>query len=151
MRRLAPLLLFLLPALAQKLVLGLALEGQALPIGLAGFARLEQGGYLLEARAGWELLGGVFVGLEGGVYLDGGHALQVGLLFHPYHEALQRPNVLSATLGFTNRSWNTDLPLWGGVALPLDPAFWEGVDMDALGLGFIALLRLRVYLEPPGF
>lgn len=44
MRRLAPLLLFLLPALAQKPVLGLALEGQALPIGLVGFARLEQGG-----------------------------------------------------------------------------------------------------------
>ena len=43
-RKLIPLAFLLLPALAQKLVLGLALEGQALPIGLAGFARLEQGG-----------------------------------------------------------------------------------------------------------
>lgn len=63
MRRLAPLLLFLLPALAQKPVLGLALEGQALPIGLVGFARLEQGGTSSEARAGWELLGGAFADL----------------------------------------------------------------------------------------
>ncbi|BDG22245.1 hypothetical protein [Thermus thermophilus] len=150
MRRLAPLLLFLLPALAQKPVLGLALEGQALPIGLVGFARLEQGGYLLEARAGWELLGGAFVGLEGGVSLEGGRFLQGGLLFHPHHEAAGYP-LVSAPLGLADRSWNTDLPLWGGVALPLDPAFWEGVPPEGAGFLALVLLRLRVYLEPPGF
>ena len=114
MRRLAPLLLFLLPALAQKPVLGLALARQALPLGLVGFARLEQGGYLLEARAGWELLGG-------------------------------------AVADLADRSWNTDLPLWGRVALPLDPAFWEGVPPEGAGFLALVLLRLRVYLEPPGF
>ncbi|GAB5603024.1 hypothetical protein FJNA_15490 [Thermus sp. FJN-A] len=149
MGKLIPLAFLLLPALAQRLVLGLALEGQVLPIGLAGFARLEQGGYLLEARAGWELLGGVFVGLEGGVYLDRGRILQGGLLFHPHHEIAGR-SLVSATLGLTNLR-DTSLPVWGGVALPLDPAFWERVSPGDLGLGFIALLRLRVYLEPAGF
>ncbi len=112
MRRLAPLLLFLLPALAQKLVLGLALEGQALPIGLAGFARLEQGGYLLEARAGWELLGGVFVGLEGGVYLNGGYALQGGF---------------SSTL--TTRRSSAPMPFpppWASPTAPGTPTFPSG-------------------------
>ena len=74
----------------------------------------SRGGYLLEARAGWELLGGAFVGLAA-------------------------------------RSWNTDLPLWGGVALPLAPAFWEGVPPEGAGFLALVLLRLRVYLEPPGF
>ena len=57
----------------------------------------SRGGYLLEARAGWELLGGAFV------------------------------------------------------ALPLDPAFWEGVPPEGAGFLALVLLRLRVYLEPPGF
>ena len=86
-RKLIPLAFLLLPALAQKLVLGLALEGPALPTRLAGFAPLEQGGN----------------------------------------------------------------PLWGGVALPLDPAFWEGVPPEGAGFLALVLLRLRVYLEPPGF
>ena len=66
----------------------------------------SRGGYLLEARAGWELLGGAFVGLA-------------------------------------DRSWNTDLPLY--------PAFWEGVPPEGAGFLALVLLRLRVYLEPPGF
>ena len=41
-------------------------------------------------------------------------------------------------MGLADRSWNTDLPLWGGVALPLDPAFWEGVPPE--GAGFLALV-----------
>ena len=53
--------------------------------------------------------------------------------------------------GLAGRSWNTDLPLWGGVALPLDPAFWEGVPPEGAGFLALVLLRLRVYLEPPGF
>ena len=54
-------------------------------------------------------------------------------------------------MGLADRSWNTDLPLWGGVALPLDPAFWEGVPLEGAGFLALVLLRLRVYLEPPGF
>lgn len=113
MRRLAPLLLFLLPALAQKPVLGLALEGQALPIGLVGFARLEQG----VPPPGPGRLGASGRGLRG-----------------PRRPLLEhRP------------------PPLGQGGPPLDPAFWEGVPPEGAGFLALVLLRLRVYLEPPGF
>jgi len=152
MRRLLALVFFLLPALAQRVVLGLAAEGQWLPLGLAGFVRVEQEGYLVEARAGWEVIGGFFFGLEGGFPLRPGYAFQGGLLYHPYHEALREPlrpsHALWVTLGLTNRSWNTDLPFWVGVALPLDPAFWERANLASLAIALVLFQRSRIYLEP---
>ncbi len=150
MRRLGFALLWLfLLAGAEGFRLGLALEGQLLPLGLAAFAEVRSGSGLLRAELGHDYLGPYaltelgwvlaedpwsrsWVSLGGGDYLwneadPGRGALPFLLLGSGYADALQGVGV------------------WAGAMLPLKLLRGEAPELGSGGgLALLALVRVRV-------
>ncbi len=140
------LLLFGL-ALGQAIRLGIALEGQLLPLGVGAFLECRsEGSGLARAQIGYDYVGPYLLGelglvLEenpwrrrwasfgGGYYLEGGNGAFGFLL-----------------AGAGSYDYEQSFGIWGGVMLPLDPVLWEAELGSGGGLALFALLRVRLEL-----
>jgi len=151
-RRLLQIVAFVLPVLlpagtaaGQVWRIGVALEGQIFPFGLTGFFEYQQGLYGVQARIGWNLFGGLYLGGEGfwEPFKDNRYALV--LIVYP-GVARAAPDLdFTGVMLFPNVGARRPGSGWGhlGLGLPLQSAFYERIQGD---WGFLALLRTRLQI-----
>ncbi len=134
-------------ALGQTIRLGIALEGQLLPLGVAGFAeyRTYEGG-LARLQVGYDYLGPYALGELGFVLEDRPWRRSWASFGGGYYLEGERDPFAFLLAGAGAYDYGQSLGYWGGVMLPLDSALWDAELGSGGGLALFALLRVRVEL-----
>ncbi len=139
------LLLLASLALGQTLRLGLSLEGQLLPLGLAGFAEYRTaGGGLLRLTLGHDYYGPFVLGelgllLQESPWERSWASVGGGYYFGGENEAF--PFLLA---GAGRYAYDERIGVWGGAMLPFDLLAGKTQLDSGAGLALFALLRVRV-------
>ena len=130
------------PVFGQVWRVGVALEGQIFPFGLTGFFEYQQGMYGVQARIGWDLFGGLYLGSEGFWEPFTNNRYALGLIGYP-GTAQAAPDLnFTGVMLFPNVGARRPGSGWAhlGLGLPLQSSFYDRIQGD---WGFLALLRTR--------
>jgi hypothetical protein len=132
------------PLQAQGWRLGVALEGQILPLGLAGFVEYQAGATGVQGRIGWDLVGGgFFLGSEGFWQPTSTNRYALGGVWYPGAGQAAKDLKFTGVMLFpcagmrrVNSGW-----VYVGAGLPLQIPFYDRTGED---WGFLALIRIRM-------
>ncbi len=134
-------------ARAQIWRIGIVLEGQFLPFGIAGFWEVQQGTQGFHGQVGWDYFGGFYV--SGEVFYEFAHykRMALGLVLYP-GEAQVAPDLsFTGPMLFPSIGARREGTGWGylGLGLPLDISYYRSLHG---GLETLFLLRTRVQIVP---
>jgi len=131
---------------AQTFRIGVVLEGQVLPFGLAVFTEIQSHAVGSHLQVGWDFAGGWYVSGELFHELSPYFRYAGGLIIYPgYGGALPPEERLTGPLLFLHAGTRKPKTGWGhiGVALPFNPDFYSSLTSD---WSYLALLRTRLQI-----